>query len=35
LARSAEVDERHIQKHLGHASVEMTAAFSAAASAFA
>jgi integrase len=24
LASSAEVDERHVQKHLGHASVEMT-----------
>ena len=24
LASSAEVDERHIQKHLGHASAEMT-----------
>jgi len=25
LASSAEVDERHIQKQLGHASAEMTA----------
>jgi integrase len=24
LASSAEVDERYVQKHLGHASVEMT-----------
>jgi len=24
LASSAEVDERHVQKHLGHASAEMT-----------
>ena len=24
LATSAEVDERHVQKHLGHASAEMT-----------
>ena len=24
LASSAEVDERHVQKQLGHASVEMT-----------
>ncbi|MDE2017320.1 MAG: tyrosine-type recombinase/integrase, partial [Hyphomicrobiales bacterium] len=24
LASSAEVEERHVQKHLGHASVEMT-----------
>ncbi len=27
LASSAEVDERHIQKQLGHASTEMTRGF--------
>ncbi len=35
LASSTEADERYVQKHLGHASAEMPAATSAAATAFA